>query len=75
MPLSIVEKNVLVADATKFAADVNALVIDPAVNPLQAALDAANAAIVTQDAMITQLTAAKAALQDKLTQILQIAGS
>jgi hypothetical protein len=59
MPLSSTEKAALVAAVKTISDDVNALVIDPAVNPLQAQLDAATA-------QVAALTSANTALQGKI---------
>ncbi|MGH6796177.1 MAG: hypothetical protein ACREDH_13515 [Methylocella sp.] len=59
MPLSQAEKDVLVADAQKITTDVAALTVDPDPNPLQVALDAANAMIAQLQGKID---AAKTAL-------------
>lgn len=66
MPLSASDKAALVATAATLTTEVNALVVDPAVNPLQAQLDAANAALATANVSITAQQATIAAMQAKI---------
>lgn len=67
MPLSLSEKNALANTAQSILDEVNALVVDPAVNPLQPQLDAANATIAAnateKAAMQARIDGAKSALQ------------
>lgn len=59
MSLSTAEKTALVTSVQELSTQVNALVVDPDVNPLQATLDVALAQIATLQAKID---AAKLAL-------------
>lgn len=64
MPLSATEKSALAATAQTILDEVNALTIDPAVNPLQAPLDAANASLATANASLVTANANIVTLQN-----------
>lgn len=66
MPLSTAQLNALQADVATLVSDVNALVADPAVNPLQALLDAANANIATLQSAASGYATTIAAMQSKI---------
>lgn len=61
MPLSTVQKTQLVSDTQAVLDAVNALTVDPAVNPLQAQIDAANAKVSKLTDQLTRIVAKVAA--------------
>lgn len=66
MPLTssdLATLNSKIADAAAFA---SGLVADPAVNPLQTALDAANAQVISLSAQVSTVSAQLAATNDAL---------
>lgn len=66
MPLSTVEKSTLQASVQTLIDEVNALVVDPDPNPLQVALDAANAALAVANADLTAANDTITALNSKI---------
>lgn len=67
MSLSVAEKTALQASAATLSGQIDALTIDPPVNPLQAPLDAALAALATANAALASSNALVAALQTKIS--------
>lgn len=63
MPLSTTEKTQLQASVQALTDEITALVVDPDVNPLQAALDAANATITALQGKIDATKTALAAVE------------
>jgi hypothetical protein len=66
MPFSTAEKVALQSSVQTMADQVNALVVDPLVNPLQAQLDAALADAAAKTAALAVAVANQAALQVKI---------
>lgn len=69
MPLTTVEKTALQGSAQAVLDGVNALTVDPLVNPLQADLDKANATIAQLTSDKQTLTDANVALTAKLAAV------